>query len=533
MRAWILISLAVLLGGGCAPRDEPGTHDQGPMRAVVLPDLLRLEESVQAQLRGRYAALAAKQNDRGTPAADLATEYGEMGKLLMAAEFFDPAEAALLNAQALAPNAMTWPFYLGHLYKKKGDIPRATGAFERALRLTPSDVPTMTWLGEAALDQGRPEAAEPLFAKAAALQPRSAAAHYGLGRAALARKDYVGAAQHLEQGLALDGKASVIHYSLAMAYRGLGDERRAESHLQQRGTLPIRPDPLMQALDELLNSALTYEKNADVAGSRGEWSAAVEYLKKAVALAPTRASPHHKLGTALFYLKDRPGAVQEFQEALRLSPDFSAAHYALGVLHEEAGDHQQAIASFSAALASEPVHVDARLGLANALRRSGQLERSLSEYGRILKGESGAAAARFGYAAALVRLNRYRDAANWLTEAMALYPNELAFARAAARVLAAAPDSGVRDGARAMAIARALQSRQPPTIELAEIMAMAAAETGQYGDAVRWQGQALEAAAGSGRRELTKRLAETLKLYEQGRPCRTPWRADEPIEFSR
>jgi tetratricopeptide (TPR) repeat protein len=530
VRASILIGAAALLVGGCAAGDEPGT--QQPMRAVALPDLSRLEESVQAQLRDRYAALARKQRDPRTPAGDLATEYGEMGKLLLAAEFLDPAEAALLNAQALAAHTAMWPYYLGHLYRKKGDIPNAAGAFERALRLMPGDVPTMTWLGESALDQGRPDAAEPLFARAVSLEPGSAAAHYGLGRAALGRKDYVGAAQHLEQALALDSKASVIHYSLAMAYRGLGEQGKAESHLRQRGTVPIKPDPLMKALGDLLDSALTYERNADVAGSRGEWSAAAEYLRKAVALAPTRASPHHKLGTALFYLKDRPGAVQEFQEAVRLSPDFSAAHYALGVVHEEAGEHQQAIGSFTAALASEPLNVDARLGLADALRRSGQHRRSLSEYERLLKMDSGAVRARFGYAAALVRLNRYREAGAWLTEAMALNPNELAFARAAARVLAAAPDSRVRDGGRAMAIARALQSRQPATIELAEIMAMAAAETGQYGDAVRWQRQALDAAAGSGRRELIERLAGNLKLYELGRPCRMPWAAAEPIEYS-
>lgn len=532
MKNALVISIALLSVGGCATENEQKAHDR-QLLPVTLPDLSRLEESVQAQLRERYAALTAKRNDPRTPGRDLATEYGEMGKLLLAAELFDPAEAALLNAQALAADTMTWSYYLGHLYRKKGDIPKATVAFERSLRLSPSDVPTMTWLGEAALDQGKPDTAEPLFAKAVSLEPRSAAAHYGLGRSALGRKDFGGAARHLEEALALDGKASVIHYSLAMAYRGLGDQQRAESHLQQRGTLQTKPDPLMKALDELLNSALTYERNADVAGSRGEWSEAVEYLRKAVALAPTRASPHHKLGTALFYLKDRRGAADEFQEALRLSPDFSAAHYALGVLHDEAGAYQQAISSFSAALALEPGNLDARLGLANAMRRSGQLGRSLSEYERILKVDSGAVAARFGYAAALVRLNRYRDAGNWFSEAMTSYPNELAFARAAARILAAAPDSSVRDGTRAMTIVRALQSRQPATIELAEIMAMAAAETGQYGDAVRWQGQAIEAAVGGGRQDLAERMAGNLKLYEQGRPCRMPWRLDEPIEFSR
>ena len=63
--------------------------------------------------------------------------------LLMAAEFRDPAEASLLNAQALAPGDMRWPYYLGHLYRAEGDIPNAMAAFERALRSAPNDVPTM------------------------------------------------------------------------------------------------------------------------------------------------------------------------------------------------------------------------------------------------------------------------------------------------------------------------------------------------------------------------------------------------------
>jgi tetratricopeptide (TPR) repeat protein len=363
------------------------------------------------------------------------------------------------------------------------------------------------------------------------LEPRSVAAHYGLGRAALAKQDYARAAQNLETALALDSKASVIHYSLAMAYRGLGDRRKAEWHLQQRGTLQIQPDPLRKALDELLHSALTYEKNADAAGNRAEWAAAAEYLRKAVALAPTRASPRHKLGTALFYLGDRRGASEQFQEAVRLSPGFAPAHYALGVVHEEAGEHTQAIESFSAAVKSEPVHVDARLGLADALRRSGQFEPSLSEYDRIVRIDPSAVKARFGYAAALIRLNRYQKAGDRLAEAMDLYPNEFSFARAAARLLAAAPDSRVRNGRRAMELAQALLSRQPRTIDLTETMAMAAAEVGQFSDAVRMQREAIEVATRMGRRDVVDRLADNLKQYEAGRPCRTPWRADEPIEF--
>jgi Tfp pilus assembly protein PilF len=78
----------------------------------------------------------------------------------MAAEFHAPAEASLENAQALAPSDMRWPYYLGHLYRVRGDIPNARAAFERALRAAPGDVPAMVWLGETALDEGGAEAAE-------------------------------------------------------------------------------------------------------------------------------------------------------------------------------------------------------------------------------------------------------------------------------------------------------------------------------------------------------------------------------------
>ena len=44
-------------------------------------------------------------------------------------------------------------------------------------------------------------------------------------------------------------------------------------------------------------------------------------------------------------------------------------------------------------------------------------------------------------------------------------------ARVAARLFAAAPDNGVRDGRRALTIAQALVNRQPRTIELAETLA--------------------------------------------------------------
>ena len=62
-------------------------------------------------------------------------------------------------------------------------------------------------------------------------------------------------------------------------------------------------------------------------------------------------------------------------------------------------------------------------------------------------------------------------------------------------------------------------------------MAMAQAEAGQFSEAVRWQREAIAAAEQANRPEIAQRIADNLRLYESRKPCRTPWRADEPIEF--
>jgi len=93
-------------------------------------------------------------------------------------------------------------------------------------------------------------------------------------------------------------------------------------------------------------------------------------------------------------------------------------------------------------------------------------------------------------------------------------------------VLAAAPDDRVRDGKRALEIAQQLSSTQK-TGAVAETLAMALAEVGQYKDAATVQRGVLEAARRAGQPGAAARLDANLRLYERDRPCRKPWRDDE------
>jgi tetratricopeptide (TPR) repeat protein len=525
----VVLSLASCRASDTDPRTSDGDHapDGSLLPAVVLPDLSKLAPSVQTQIRERHAALTAKRADRHVRPGDLAAAYGELGRLLMAAQS-DAAEPYFVNAQVLEPSDHRWPYYLAHLARRKGNLAEAGRQFERVLALQPTDVAALFWLGDVHLAQGRADAAEPHFARALELQPSSLSARFGLGRTALARRDYRRAVEHLEIVLARDPGAAGVHYPLALAYRALGDERKAEAHLQQRREHDILPaDPLMVELDGLLESAQTYESLGIKALDRHDWSAAVDLFRRGLALEPNHAALRHRLGTALYMMGDQNGARAEFERALAAEPEFARAHYSLGVLAASAGQHADAIRYFAAAVGRDPDYAEARLRLAASLRATRRPGESVTHYDRVLALDPANVDARMGQALALVQLARYTDARDRLAEATKAYPAERVFAHALARLLATAPDDRVRDGRRALALVQELLRQQQPTPDLGETMAMALAELGRFQEAISIQRDLIAGGERAGARDVVRRLTENLRRYERGEPCRTPWTEQE------
>lgn len=528
--AWVVSAASA----GCtadpdAPASEaaaPHAPDGQPLQPTPLPDLSEMTAAVRDQIRERYSSLTAAIEHPGTP-SELSEAYGEMGNLLMAARYADAPESFYLNAQILAPSDRRWPYYLGHLYTTRGAFAQAAASFEQALALRADDVPTLISLGEVHLAQGRPEAAEPLFTQALSLQPGSVWARIGLGQAALTRQDHIRAVQHLEEALAVDPEAANIHYPLAMAYRGLGELEQAEVHLQQRDSGTIRqPDPLMQAMRDSLQSPTAYEREGIQALGSGDWEAAAAAFRRGIELVPANPSLRHRLGTALFMLGNEREGQAQFEEALRVSPEYAEAHYSLGLLLEGSGRFEEALHRFSTAVRHEPSYVEARLRLARLLRRTGRPSEALSEYAQVIAADPRSTEAPFGYAMALVGLGRHQEARDRLAAGTTLYPDQPIFAKALARLLAAAPDARARDGQRALMLVQELLE-QERSFDLGEAMAMALAEVGQYAEAASWQREVMSMAEQAGRYDLAQLMAGNLTLYERGQPCRTPWRDDE------
>lgn len=519
---WAMLLVAATLGMACG---EARRGSSAP-EVAALPDLAKLAPSVQTQVRDAHArvtALAAA----GAPDLEQSQAAGEVARLLMAAQFPDAPAPFLARAEALAPADYRWPYYRAQFHRQRGEPDLARAAFERALARNPSDVATLVWLGETLLQLGQPEAAKTHFESALALQPTSISARYGLGRVALATGDAGAAVTHFEAVLARDASAAAVHYPLSQAYTALGDTAKADLHLRQRANHQILPaDPLMVELDTLLESPQSYETRGIRALEAKDWTAAVGWFRRGLALAPGNAALHHRLGAALNMTGDRGAAREAFATAVQLSPEQFLALYSLGVLDQEDGRHADAVGRFTAALAIRPAYVDARLRLASSLRRTGRATDALLEYRRVLADEAGRDEARIGEVMTLAQLGRYREARTVLERARDAAPESVVFAHGLARLLVTAPEARVRDGQRAKMLVDALV-QQGRTLDLGETMAMTLAELGEFDRAAAVQRDLLTAAQRAGLPGVVTRIAANLARYEARQACRTPWTEQE------
>ena len=534
MRVVAAVCLAASIAGCSSSRRN--------LQPVALPDLSRLDASVQAQVRERYDRLTHAMDDRSTPVEALSAAYGEYGMVLQAAEYFDAAEPPYLDAQKLSPEDVRWPYYLANLYKSRGETDKAEAAFKRALELQPNDVATLIYLGRLNLDQGKTDEAEALFQTANSAAPGTVAVVAGLGRAAIAKRDYPAAVKYLEQALTIDPEAEGLHAPLAAAYRGLGDIEKAKPHIGQwkNRDLPV-PDPRQDQLDILLESGLSYELRGVRAFEVRDWKAAEQFFRRGLALtsagAPLRRSLQHKLGTALALQGKAAEAEIQFDAVIDagaqgIDEATAKAHYSLAVLMASDGRAKQALPHFEAAIRYQPNYTEAHVALADLLRRSRRPDAALEQYRATIALNPRNTLARLGYAMALYDLKRYREAREWLDEAVRNSPDRVEYRIALARLLSAAPDEHVRDGKRAIEITRELFKSQQHTTALGETIAMALAESGDFAQAVAIQRDVIEAVKQSKLTSQLPRMEQNLALYEHGQPCRTPWPDGDLVFFS-
>src|ERR1700680_4614041 len=95
--------VCAVLTGACRPGDRTPSASSADistlrppegrgLRPVALPDFSHMNDPARTQMQSLYSSLRSRIVDSAATPGELATSYGEMGKLLMAATSFDAAE---------------------------------------------------------------------------------------------------------------------------------------------------------------------------------------------------------------------------------------------------------------------------------------------------------------------------------------------------------------------------------------------------------------------------------------------------------
>jgi protein O-GlcNAc transferase len=121
-----------------------------------------------------------------------------------------------------------------------------------------------------------------------------------------------------------------------------------------------------------------YHSNlAVILTTRGRVDEAIASCRQALALQPELAEAHYNLGNALRAAGQPEAAATAYRQAIKLKPDYPHAHNNLGNVARAMGDFDTALAAYREALFAQPDYAHARSNLGNALKDLGRIDEAI------------------------------------------------------------------------------------------------------------------------------------------------------------
>ena len=488
------------------------------------PVLSGVPATVLDHVEGQSAALAAARAGRSVSSIERAEAFGETGRVYQAYNLLDEAAPCYRNAGRLDSEDPRWAYLLGTVELERGRAAEALDAYDRCRRLGDDGPVVLTRSAEALLRLARFDEAEASARAAFELDPALAAAYSLAGQAAVARGDPAAAVDLLTVALELQPQATKLVYPLVASLRRLGRDEEAQAWVTLRGEgSVVFSDPELAAIDDLNRSSSYQTDRCLEALDVARPDRAALYCRRALALDGDNTEARINLGVAYTRLGMTDRAIAEGRELLRVEPANATARFNIAVLLSATGDDEAALFHLDRLIRDQPNHIDGRFNYANVLRRLGRCGEAVEEYRVVIGLDPGRSAAAIGEAMCLVTLGRFGEARSRLEEALGANPDDLAVADALARVLSTAAADRLRDGARAVELARRVVEAERGWSSL-ETLAMALAETGDLGAAAEVQAEAVEAARSADLAGSVDALEARRLEYLSGSPCRTPWR---------
>src|SRR5438045_4943642 len=222
---------------------------------------------------------------------------------------------------------------------------------------------------------------------------------------------------------------------------------------------------------------------------KGQVDEAIFYCDKAVRMQPNDPDAQVALANVLFQNRRIDYATLHYQKAVAIRPDYFLARYGLGHALLERGKFDAALEHSRAALLIQTNNADCHTILAIALDEEGQSVEAVKHYEKALQ----------------------------------ISPQSVSALNNLAWLLATGSNASLRNGARAIQLARQADQLSGGTNALVlSSLAGAYAEAGQFGKAIESARTAMQLSRSQGDDSLVSELQQQIALYELGLPYREP-----------
>jgi len=254
---------------------------------------------------------------------------------------------------------------------------------------------------------------------------------------------------------------------------------------------------------------------------KGEIDEAIAHYRKTLQMWPDFSDADYNLGNALLQKGEIDEAIVHCRRAVMIQPNDPDAQVALGNALARKGLTDDAIVHYLRATEIRPYYVSAHYDLSGLLLRKGEMDAAISHCQAALSIQPEHAEARINLAIALDQKGQIADAIVNYEKALANSPRSVPAQNNLAWLLATCSDPSLRNGNKALELARQadqLSGGANPIV--LRTMAAAYAETGHFAKVIEIAQDALRLATAQGDRGLAAELQEELAIYQVGLPFR-------------
>jgi len=264
---------------------------------------------------------------------------------------------------------------------------------------------------------------------------------------------------------------------------------------------------------------------------------------------------HTNIGLVLFQKGQIDDAIAHYRSALQIQPDWWDAEYNLGTALSAKGEVDEAILHSEKAVAMRPTDPDAQVSLANLLFQKGRIDEAIAHYQKAITARPDDFLARYGLGHALLEKGELdsaiqacrsalllrpldadchttlaialeekgnpAEAIQHYNKALELAPKSTATLTNLAWLLATSQDASLRNGLKAVELAKQADRLVGGTNALVlRTLAAAYAENGEFANAIGTARSAMQLARVHGEDSLVTDLDQQIALYELGIPYR-------------